>query len=91
MPKKRKSGGRTGSQKGRSNMVQCAKCGRIVPREKAKRFRKKVSFVEFRVAKELRESGAILPRGESLDWYCISCAIHSHKINIRSKANRKGR
>jgi ribosomal protein S26 len=32
MPKKRKSGGKTGSSKGNYNKVQCSKCGRFVPR-----------------------------------------------------------
>ncbi|GAB4319652.1 MAG: 30S ribosomal protein S26e [Promethearchaeota archaeon] len=89
MPKKRKSGGRTGSAKGHSGQVQCAKCGRMVPREKAKKFRKRVSFVEFRIAKELRDAGAILPQGEAIQYFCISCAIHGHKISIRSKSERK--
>ncbi len=32
MPKKRKSGGKTGSSKGNYGKVQCSKCGRFVAR-----------------------------------------------------------
>ena len=32
MPKKRKSGGKTGSSKGNYGKVQCTKCGRFVAR-----------------------------------------------------------
>ena len=62
MPKKRKSGGRTGSKGGRDGAVHCNKCGRLTPRGKAKRVTKYVSLVDGTIAKELRDSGAIVPR-----------------------------
>ncbi len=89
MAKKRRSGGRTGSSSGRDSRVQCAKCGSIVPRGKAKRITKRVNLVDRQIEKELRAAGALLPSREVSRWYCISCAIHSHKLNIRSKSNRK--
>jgi small subunit ribosomal protein S26e len=37
MGKKRKSGGRSKGGKGSLGKVQCSSCGRLVPRDKAKR------------------------------------------------------
>ena len=91
MPKKRRSGGRTGSKKGRDGSVQCSKCARMVPRGKAKRVTRHVNLVEARIAKELRESGTIIPFKTESSWFCISCAIHTHKTNIRSNSDRKKR
>jgi small subunit ribosomal protein S26e len=41
------------------------------------------------IAKELRQAGAILPGGKTSKWYCVSCAVHSHTVKIRSSADRK--
>ncbi len=89
MPKKRRSGGRTGSSSGRDGRVQCAKCGSMVPRGKAKRLTRRVNLVDPQIGKELRDMGSIMPTKVVSHWYCVSCAIHSHKVNIRSKDNRK--
>ncbi len=91
MPKKRKSGGRTGSKGGRDSGVHCTKCGRITPRGKAKRVTRWVSLVDATIGKELRDSGAIVPSRQVSEWYCISCAIHTHKVHIRSSADRHKR
>ncbi|WP_457559265.1 30S ribosomal protein S26e [Candidatus Harpocratesius sp.] len=89
MTKKRRSGGRTGSQSGRDQPVQCAKCGRFVPRGKAKRVTKYVSLVDATIGKELRDAGAIVPRRQVTNWYCVSCAIHTHKVHIRAGNDRR--
>ena len=91
MPKKRKSGGRTGSKSGRDGTVHCVKCGRLTPRGKAKRVTKYVSLVDGTIGKELRDAGAIVPRRQVSQWYCISCAIHMHKVHIRSSDDRRKR
>jgi len=91
MPKKRKNAGRTSSKGGRDSGVHCAKCGRITPRGKAKRVTKYVSLVDATIGKELRDAGAIVPRRQVSSWYCISCAIHTHKIHIRSSDDRRKR
>ena len=91
MPKKRRSGGRTSSKSGRDGSVQCSKCGRLVPRGKAKRVTSYVRFIEGSIAKELRDSGTILPQRQISSWYCISCAIHTHKVHIRSSEDRHKR
>ena len=91
MPKKRRSGGRTGSKGGRDGTVHCAKCGRLTPRGKAKRITRYVSLVDATIGKELRSAGAIVPSRQVSDWYCISCAIHTHKLHIRPNEDRKKR
>lgn len=91
MPKKRRSGGRTGSKSGRDGAVQCTKCGRMVPRGKAKRVTRYVSLVDGTIGKELRDAGAIVPRRQVSSWFCISCSIHMHKIHIRSADDRRKR
>ncbi|MHA1745973.1 MAG: 30S ribosomal protein S26e [Promethearchaeota archaeon] len=91
MPKKRRSGGRTGSKSGRDGSVHCAKCGRIVPRGKAKRVTRYVNLVDSTIGKELRDAGAIVPSRQVSDWYCVSCAIHTHKVHIRAGKDRRNR
>lgn len=91
MPKKRRSGGRTGSSSGHDTMVHCDHCHRMVPRGKAKRISRYVSLVDSTIGKELRDAGAIIPRRKIEEWYCISCAIHSHRVHIRPDADRQKR
>ncbi|MBD3353378.1 MAG: 30S ribosomal protein S26e [Candidatus Lokiarchaeota archaeon] len=89
MPKKRKNSGKNKS--GKDGFVQCAKCGRAVPRSKAKRITKRVRIAEPQIERELRQAGAILPRATRSMWYCVSCAVHGHVVNIRSDSNRKNK
>jgi len=91
MPKKRKNAGRTGSKGGRDGSVHCVKCVILTPRGKAKRVTNYFSLVVGTIAKELRDSGAIVPRRQVSSWYCISCAIHTHKVHIRSSSDRHKR
>ncbi|MCY3411051.1 MAG: 30S ribosomal protein S26e [Candidatus Heimdallarchaeota archaeon] len=90
MPKKRKSGGRSGGKRGNTNNEQCHNCGRQVPADKIKKVTKYVSIVDPSMRKELQAAGAVLPRRRVTQNYCISCAIHSGQRKIRSKTKRKG-
>jgi small subunit ribosomal protein S26e len=89
MVKKRKSGGHTGSSSGRDVLISCDNCGRLTPRGKAKRVTRYLSLADAQITKELRDAGAILPRERVSQWLCVSCAIHSHTIRIRSNSDRK--
>ena len=89
MPKKRKSGGKSGSSKGKYNLVQCTNCGKHVPRSKAKAFTKKVSLVDYRMYTELKKQGTIIQSPTKKSYLCISCAIHKRKIAQRAKSERK--
>ncbi len=89
MGKKRKSGGRSKGSSGRSKSVQCTKCGRIVPVDKAKKFTKNVSSVDPQLARELRQQGSYIQTRRITSYFCVSCAVHSGKIQIRQASERK--
>ncbi len=89
LAKKRRSGGRTRGKKGRGSLVTCSFCGKLVPREKAKKVTSTVSVVDFRIRKELRQKGALIPTTKVLKYACISCAVHRGIVKIRSKDERK--
>ncbi len=89
MPKKRKSSGKSGSSKGHYARVQCSKCGRFVPRSKAKAVTRRVSLVDGRMYAELKKTGTIIQTPTKKNYYCISCAVHSHQISQRNKNLRK--
>ena len=91
MPKKRKSGGKTGSSKGSYKQVQCTKCGRFVPRSKAKAVTRRTNLVDSRMYGELKKAGTIIMGSQNKMYYCISCAVHSHQISQRDKSTRKGK
>ncbi|MFX1476062.1 MAG: 30S ribosomal protein S26e [Promethearchaeota archaeon] len=91
MPSKRKSQGRSKGSQGRGSTVQCTQCGKIVPRDKAKRRTTRASFVDPQMARELRRAGTVLPRRQVSKWYCISCAVHRGVVTIRSRDSRKGK
>lgn len=89
MPKKRKSGGRSGGSAGKKSLVQCSQCGKLVPRDKAKKASKYVTLVEPTIAKELRQKGTYIPRERVMKYYCISCAVHRGVARIRPRENRR--
>ena len=89
MGKKRKSGGRSKGNKGRSSMVQCRGCGRMVPKDKAKKKSRYSSLVDPVLGRELRAQGSFIPREKKMEYFCISCAVHRGYSSIRSKSERK--
>ncbi|HEC38770.1 MAG TPA: 30S ribosomal protein S26e [bacterium] len=89
MPKKRKSGGKTGSRKGQYSKVQCSKCGRTVARSKAKAVTRRVSLVDSRMYTELKKTGTIIQTPSVKKFYCISCAVHGGSFSQRSKTERR--
>ena len=91
MAKKRKSGGRSLGKKGRAPLVQCTACGRLVPEDKAKKFTVYSSAVDWRLARELQDEGAYIPKQKKVVYYCVSCAIHRGKVHIRKREERKKR
>jgi len=89
MARKRKSGGKTGSSKGRYKRVQCSKCGRSVPRSKAKVVTQRTRLVDSRMYKELKKEGTIILGGSHRKYLCISCAVHSGVVSQRAEEKRK--
>ncbi|MEM2080789.1 MAG: 30S ribosomal protein S26e [Candidatus Bathyarchaeia archaeon] len=91
MPVKRKSRGRSKGGKGSSGLVQCAMCGQMVPRDKAKKSTRRVSFVDPQLAKELRQKGTYLSSWVDTKYYCISCAVHRGIVKVRAESERRSR
>ncbi|MFB0561642.1 MAG: 30S ribosomal protein S26e [Candidatus Lokiarchaeia archaeon] len=91
MPKKRKSGGRAKGSSGKKGYVQCSSCGKLVPRDKAKRVTKFTSMVDPMIGRELRQQGAYIPRIKKIKLYCINCAVHRNVVRVRSKDDRKSK
>ncbi|TXT57654.1 MAG: 30S ribosomal protein S26 [Candidatus Thorarchaeota archaeon] len=89
--KKRKSGGRSKGKSGKTGSVQCSKCGRMVPADKAKKYTKRVSVVDPQLARELRAQGSYIHTRKMTQYYCISCAVHSGKVQIREASKRRRR
>ena len=91
MPYKRKSRGRSKGGKGVSGRVQCAMCGEMVPRDKAKKVTRRVSFVDPQLARELRQKGTYIAAPLETKYYCISCAVHRGIVKVRAKDERHRR
>lgn len=91
MPVKRKSRGRSKGGKGRSGFVQCVSCGQMVPRDKAKKVTRRVSMVDYALAKELRQKGAYITAPVQTKYYCVSCAVHRGVVKVRAKNERHTR
>jgi small subunit ribosomal protein S26e len=87
--KKRKSGGRNKGGSGKSGAVQCTRCGRLVPADKAKKYTKSVSSVEPQLARELRQQGSYIQTKRVTSYYCVSCAVHAGRVHIRQASERK--
>ncbi|MEM3696245.1 MAG: 30S ribosomal protein S26e [Candidatus Bathyarchaeia archaeon] len=91
MPYKRKSRGRSKGGKGLSGAVQCAMCGQLVPRDKAKKVTTRRSIVDPQLAKELRQKGTYLSSWIDTKYYCISCAVHRGIVKVRAREERRSR
>ena len=91
MPFKRKSRGRSKGSKGTSNVVQCASCGQLVPRDKAKKSTRRLSLVDYQLAKELRKKGTYITSSFNTKYYCVSCAVHRGIVKVRAEAERRRR
>ena len=91
MAKKRKSGGRSKGQSGTKHRVQCSKCGRLVPADKVTKVTKRSSLVDWQLQRELERDGAFIGGKTVTQNLCVSCAVHTRRVKIRAKKDRKGR
>jgi len=89
VPAKRKSRGRSKGGKGLGSQVQCSMCGKLVPRDKAKKLSRRVSIVDPTLARELRQKGAYMPSHIDTKYYCVSCAVHRGIVKVRARDERK--
>jgi small subunit ribosomal protein S26e len=91
LPFKRKSRGRSKGGKGSGTVIQCASCGQVVPRDKAKRETRRISLVDYALAKELRQKGTYIASSSDTKYYCVSCAVHRGIVKVRAEKERRMR
>ncbi|KAL5730451.1 40S ribosomal protein S26-3 [Ranunculus cassubicifolius] len=76
MTVQRRNGGRNKHNRGHVKFIRCSNSGKCCPKDKAiKRFLVR-NIVEQVAVRDVREA-----------CYCVSCAIHSHVVRVRSRTN----